>query len=198
METLSAPYLLLATPTLLDPNFVQSVVLMGHHDTEGAMGWIVNRLHEKPVKELLAPGQQQGVHAQTPLHLGGPVPADALLAVFHHAIDGVECAEIAPGLFLSRSANVLPLLFSRVPPPYGGPSTGGEPGPGLVPGRLVFGYSGWGAGQLEREMEQGAWLALPYDEGLAFSAHIDDLWRRCFEQLGLNPALLTGGSGRKH
>jgi putative transcriptional regulator len=120
------------------------------------------------------------------LHLGGPVPADALLAVFHRAIDGVECAEIAPGLFVSRSAHVLPLLFSRVP------------GPGLLPGRLMFGYSGWGAGQLEREMEQGAWLALPYDEGLAFSAQIDDLWRRCFEQLGLNPALLTGGSGRKH
>ena len=186
METLSAPYLLIATPTLLDPNFVQSVVLMGHHDSEGAMGWIVNRLHERPVRELLAPGQQQGVHAETPLHLGGPVPADALLAVFHKAIDGAECAEIAPGLFLSRSAQVLPLLFSR------------PPGPGLVPGRLVYGYSGWGEGQLEREMEQGAWLALPYDEELAFSAHIDDLWRRCYERLGLNPALLTGGSGRKN
>ena len=187
METLSAPYLLIATPTLLDPNFVQSVVLMGHHDGEGAMGWIVNRLHEKPVRELLAPVQQQGVHARTPLHLGGPVPADALLAVFGSPIEDVECAEIAPGLYVSRSATVLPLLFSR------------EPGPGLVPGRLVFGYSGWGAGQLEREMEQGAWLALPYDPDLAFSARIDDLWRRCFERLGLNPALLSsGGSGRKH
>ena len=49
-ETLSAPYLLIATPTLLDPNFAQSVVLMGHHDTEGAMGWIVNRRHERPVR----------------------------------------------------------------------------------------------------------------------------------------------------
>jgi len=186
METLSAPYLLLATPTLLDPNFVQSVVLMGHHDTEGAMGWIVNRLHEKPVRELLAPEQQQGVHAQTPLHLGGPVPADSLLAVFHRAIDGVESAQIAPGLFVSRSAHVLPLLFSQAP------------GPGIVPGRLVFGYSGWSAGQLEHEMEEGAWLALPYDEDLAFSAGIDELWRRAFERLGLNPALLTGGSGRTH
>jgi putative transcriptional regulator len=186
MDTLSAPYLLIATPMLLDPNFVESVVLMAHHDTEGAMGFIVNRLHEKPVRELLAAGQQQGVHAATPLHLGGPVPADSLLAVFHGAIDEVESAEIAPGLFLSRSAQVLPLLFSRAP------------GPGIVPGRLVFGYSGWGAGQLEREMEEGAWLALPYDQDLAFSARIDDLWRRSFERLGLNPALLTGGSGRKH
>jgi putative AlgH/UPF0301 family transcriptional regulator len=47
-------------------------------------------------------------------------------------------------------------------------------------------------------MEEGAWLALPYEEDLAFSARIDDLWRRSFERLGLNPALLTGGSGRTH
>ena len=186
METLTAPYLLLAAPNLLDPNFVQSVVLMGHHDAEGAMGWIVNRLHEQPVRELLAPGQEHGVHAETPLHLGGPVPAAALLAVFHRAIDEVESAEIAPGLFVSGSADVLPLLFSRAP------------GPGLVPGRLVFGYSGWSAGQLESEMEEGAWLALPYDEELAFSARIDDLWRRGFERLGLNPALLASVPGRKH
>jgi putative transcriptional regulator len=186
METLSAPYLLLATPALLDPNFAQSVVLMGHHDPDGALGWIVNRRHDKPVRELLAPDQQRGVHRETPLHLGGPVPADALLAVFRSPIDGVESAEIAPGLFVSRSAQVLPLLFSR------------SPGAGLVPGRLVFGYAGWSAGQLEREMEEGTWLALPYAEDLAFSASIDDLWRRSFERLGINPALLSGGSGRKH
>jgi putative transcriptional regulator len=186
METLSPPYLLIATPTLLDPNFVQAVVLMGHHDTQGAMGWIVNRRHERPARDLLVPEHQQAVHADTPLHLGGPVPSDSLLAVFHHAIDGAECAEIAPGLFVSGSVQVLPLLFSRAP------------GPALVTGRLVYGYSGWSEGQLEREMEEGAWLALPYREDLAFSARIDDMWRRSFDQLGLNPALLTGGSGRKH
>jgi putative transcriptional regulator len=186
METLSPPYLLLATPALLDPNFAQSVVLMAHHDTEGAMGWIVNRLHETPARELLDPGQQQGVHVGTPLHVGGPVPADSLLAVFRRAIDGVDGAEIAPGLFVSSSAHVLPLLFSRAP------------GPGLVPGRLVFGYAGWGAGQLEGEMEEGAWLPLPYDEDLVFSPRVDDLWRRSFERFGLDPALLGSGSGRKH
>ena len=186
MDTLEAPYLLLATPTLLDPNFARSVVLMGHHDEEGAMGWVVNRLHERPVRELLAPQQQEGVHEATPLHLGGPVPGESLLAVFHGAIDGVDSAEVAPGLHVSRSAHVLPLLFSR------------PPGPEIVTGRLVLGYSGWGAGQLEREMEEGAWLALPSALDLAFSARVDDLWRRCYERLGLDPATLGGGSGRRH
>jgi putative transcriptional regulator len=186
METLSAPYLLVATPTLVDPNFVESVVLMGHHDADGAMGWIVNRVHDVPAREVLAAEQQHRVHAQTPLHLGGPVTGDAILAVFDRAVEGVESAEIAPGLFVSGSVEVLPLLFSTAP------------GPGLVPGRLVFGYAGWAAGQLESEMEQGAWLAVPYDAELAFSADVSNLWRRCFERLGLNPALLGGGSGRSH
>ena len=52
------------------------------------------------MRELLAPGQQQGVHAQTPLHLGGPVAADALVALFRRAVDGVEGGAIAPGLFV--------------------------------------------------------------------------------------------------
>jgi putative transcriptional regulator len=186
METLSAPYLLIATPTLVDPNFAQSVVLMAHHDAQGAMGFILNRLHDAPAREMLAPRQQQGVHAETPLHLGGPVAADGILAVFRDAIDGVESAAIAPGLFVSGSARILPILFAEAP------------GRELVTGRLVFGYSGWSAGQLEREMEEGAWLALPYQEDLAYSARVDDLWRRCFERLGLNPALLSGGSGRTH
>jgi putative transcriptional regulator len=186
METLEAPYLLLATPSLLDPHFARSVVLMGHHDGEGAVGWVLNRLHDKPVRELLAPGQQPEIHPETPLHLGGPVPGDSLLAVFHAAIDGVESTEIAPGLHVSRSARVLPLLFSR------------PPSPEIVPARLVLGYAGWGAGQLEREMVEGAWLALPYEPDLAFAARVDDLWRRCYARLGLDPATLGGGVGRRH
>ncbi len=186
METLRAPYLLLAMPALLDPNFAQSVVLMGHHDSEGAMGWIVNRLHARSARERLAPEQQEGVHPQVPLHLGGPVPADGLLAVFHGALDSAESAAIGEDVFVSRSAVILPLIFSTAP------------APDRVRGRLVLGYSGWGAGQLEREMEEGAWLALPYDEELAFSARIDDLWRRCYERLGLNPALLGRGSSTRN
>lgn len=186
METLGPPYLLIATPALRDPNFVRTVVLMGHHDEEGALGWVVNRIHEKPAREMLTAAHRERVHPETPLHVGGPVPADALLALFHGELDGVDAAQVAPGLSVSRSADVLPLLFSQLP------------GPGVVRGRLVFGYSGWGPGQLEREMQEGAWLALPADEDLAFAAHVADLWERCFERLGIHPARLTTPSGSKH
>ena len=186
METLSPPYLLIATPSLRDPNFAQTVVLMAHHDEQGALGWVINRLHEKPAREILTPDHQQQVHAETPLHVGGPCPTDALLALFRGVVGDVESAELAPGLFVSRSADVLPRLFSRAP------------SASLVQGRLVFGYAGWGPGQLEREMQEGAWLALPGEEDLAFAKRVDDLWLRCFDRLGINPALLTSPSGRAH
>jgi putative transcriptional regulator len=186
METLSPPYLLIATPALRDPNFAQTVVLMGHHDKEGALGWVINRLHDKPAREILTAEHREQVHAQTPLHVGGPCPTDALLAVFRGEVLHVESAELAPGLSVSRSADILPKLFGRAP------------GMALVRGRLVFGYSGWGAGQLEREMQEGAWLALPSEDDLAFASRVDDLWERCFDRLGINPALLTSSTGRSH
>ncbi len=187
MDTLGLPYLLIATPALRDPNFVQTVVLMGHHDGEGALGWVINRLHARPARDVLTSAHSEQVHAETPLHVGGPVPSDALLAVFRGgALPSIESSELAPGLSVSRSADVLPLLFSAAPTTN------------LVRGRLVFGYSGWGAGQLEREMQDGAWLALPADEDLAFSRVVSDLWARCFDRLGIDPARLTTPGGRMH
>jgi putative AlgH/UPF0301 family transcriptional regulator len=112
------------------------------------------------------------------------VSADALLVLFRGSVPDVESVEIAPGLSLSRSPAILPVLFAEPPTPP------------LVRGRLVFGYAGWGAGQLEREMRDGSWLALPSEDDLAFATRIDDLWRRCFDRLGINPALLSSVPGR--
>jgi putative transcriptional regulator len=184
MESLRPPYLLIATPALRDPNFAETVVLMGHHDADGALGWVVNRLHERPAREVLSPQHRERVHGETPLHVGGPVPADALVVLFRGSVPDVESVEIAPGLSLSRSPAILPVLFAEPPTPP------------LVRGRLVFGYAGWGAGQLEREMRDGSWLALPSEDDLAFATRIDDLWRRCFDRLGINPALLSSVPGR--
>ena len=55
VESLTTPYLLLAAPVMLDPNFSKTVVVMGHHTREGALGWIVNRLLGEPAIKLLAP-----------------------------------------------------------------------------------------------------------------------------------------------
>jgi putative transcriptional regulator len=187
VETLGPPYFLIATPTLLDPNFVHSVILMAQHGTEGALGWVLNRVHEKTAHDLLTPELRERVHPDTPLHIGGPVPTEGLLAVFREPLDGVTSVQLAPGVHVSSSPDSLAPLFTR---PIAAD--------GLSRGRLFFGYSGWGPGQLEREMEEGVWLVLPYEDGMAFSGSAEGLWQRCFERLGINPALLTAPSGRKH
>ena len=103
VETLTAPYLLLAGPGLQDPNFAKTVVLMGHHTKDGALGWVVNRLLGQPAVTLLPPPLDGALHPETPLHIGGPVLTNGLVALFRKEVDGVECTEMAPGLWVSAS-----------------------------------------------------------------------------------------------
>ena len=163
VETLKAPYLLLAGPGLEDPNFTKTVVLMGHHTKEGALGWVVNRLLGQPAVTLLPPPLDAALHPETPLHIGGPVLTNGLVALFREEVAGVECTEMAPGLWVSASAEILPKLFAR------------PPGDGQPDGLLVLGYAGWDAEQLEGEMEEGSWLVLPWEPDLAFTRRVETL-----------------------
>jgi len=173
VPSLEPPYFLLASPAMLDPNFAKSVVLMAHHAKEGALGWVVNRELGVPPAELLTPPLGTSIHPETPIRLGGPVVTNGLVVVFPSEIPDVEQIEMAPGIRVSASAEILPKLFATRPSPPAG--------------LLVLGYSGWGAEQLEHEMEVGAWLVLPYDEAFAFTNEIEGLWERGLDRLGVKP-----------
>jgi putative transcriptional regulator len=183
VESLSPPYLLLAAPVLADPNFERTVVLVGHHSEEGAVGWIVNRLVDGGARALLPDVVARTIHPDTPLRIGGPVATPGLIVVHREPVDGVESIAMAPGLVVSATPEVLPHVF--------GPATG----PLSVDGLLVFGYSGWGPGQLEHEMEEGSWLVLPYDPAFAFPAEITDLWERALARLGVRPERVSTPPG---
>jgi putative transcriptional regulator len=181
VESLTTPYLLLAAPVMLDPNFAKTVVVMGHHTREGALGWVVNRLLGEPAVKLLATPLDGAVHPETPLRVGGPVLTNGLVALFREPVPGVESVEMAPGLYVSAAAEVLPKLFAAAP----------ETGPS---GLLVLGYSGWAADQLESEMEEGSWLVLPWDPAFAFTNDVDKLWERALDRLGVSPASVSSSS----
>ena len=183
VESLTPPYLLLAAPVLSDPNFERTVVLMGHHSEEGAVGWIVNRLVEGGAKALLPEEVSRTMNPATPLRIGGPVATPGLIVVHRETIDGIESIAMAPGLVVSATPEVLPLVF------------GGADAPGPARGLLVFGYSGWGPGQLEHEMEEGSWLVLPYDPALAFPDDVSGLWEKALAQLGVSPARVSTPPG---
>jgi putative transcriptional regulator len=182
VDSLKTPYLLLAAPVLLDPNFARTVVLVGHHTKDGALGWVVNRIFEQRAVDLLPPPLDERVHASTPLRVGGPVLTSSLVVLYQSDVEGVEGVEMAPGLWVSASAEILPRLFSK--------AEDGKPPAGL----LVLGYAGWGPEQLEHEMEDGSWLVLPWDESFAFTSETDGLWERALEKLGVNPASVSSSS----
>jgi len=174
VDRLETPYLLLAAPDLLDPNFARTVVLMGHHTLEGAIGWIVNRVLDRSALGELPPLLTESIHQDTPLRLGGPVLTNGLIVVYRDEILDVDSIEMSPGIRVSSTPDVLPRLF-------------GEQPSGVPRGLLVFGYAGWGPGQLEHEMAQGSWLVLPYNEPLAFPENADELWERAMAELGVKP-----------
>jgi putative transcriptional regulator len=183
VETLTPPYLLLAAPVLSDPNFEKTVVLMGHHSEEGAVGWIVNRLVEGGAVALLPEVVSRTIHPDTPLRIGGPVATPGLIVVHRETFDGIESIGMAPGLVVTATPEVLPRVFAAAPdaPPVGG--------------LLVFGYAGWGPGQLEHEMEEGSWLVLPYDPAFAFPADVAGLWERALAELGVTPERVSTPPG---
>ena len=143
---LEAGMLLLASPELLDPNFADTVVLLLDVNDEGALGVVLNRPSALPVSEVLA---DWGDVVEEPevLFQGGPVSTDGALAVALASPGG----EDAVGF---RSvAERLGLLDLDTPTE-------------LVVGtverlRIFAGYAGWGAGQLEGEIEEGSWYVVP-------------------------------------
>lgn len=160
MESLTGR-LLVATPSLRDPNFERTVVLVVAHEPGGALGVVLNRATEVPVSEVLA---GWGNLAQEPpvVFEGGPVTPEAAICL----------ARTQPGV------NDL-VGFNRVSGPIGTIDLSTDPEilrPGIVSIRVFAGYAGWSPGQLENEIATSSWFvfdALPAD---AFATRPDDLW----------------------
>jgi len=150
--------LLISSERLGDPNFNRTVILMLLHNDEGALGLVLNR----PLPVSLVALSRQIIGQDSPregvVHQGGPCEA-AVMVVFDDEASPDGGTEVSPGIrFSGDSAVITPLL--RQP--------GGE-------ARFFAGYSGWGAGQLESEMSEQAWLTLAARREHVF-ADPDRLW----------------------
>jgi putative transcriptional regulator len=141
--------LLLATPALLDPNFADTVILVLDAGSEGALGVVLNRPTALPVGEVL--GVWGDVVAEPEvLFQGGPVETDGAIAVALRRTDPAAEAEV---LGLREVVDRLALLDLDTPVELVSDE--------LDALRIFAGYSGWGAGQLEREIEEGSWYVVP-------------------------------------
>ena len=164
--------LLVAGPALVDPNFHRTVFLVCEHNEEGAMGLVLNRPSpiqaDQAIPELggaLAPGET--------LWLGGPVQTSSVVVLADFA-EGEEGMAVAGGVGL-----VLPdASLDRL-------------GDTVHRARPFLGYAGWGAGQLEGELEGDDWIVAQFDRGDAFTDAPETLWSRVLGRKGGQYALLA-------
>ncbi len=157
--------LLISSGSLFDPNFRHTVVLVGEHNAEGAVGVVLNRPLDVTVEEAV-PALGSVVRPDEPLFEGGPVqPSNpVLLAELSHP-------ELADLLIFGTVG----FLVGEVPE---------DVRPGILRARVYAGYSGWGPGQLEREMAEGSWILEPALEEDVFTDAPDTLWSRILGRKG--------------
>ncbi len=159
--------LLVATPVLGDPNFRRTVVLLVEHEEEqGTLGVVLNRPTEVPVGQVLEPWTELATEPSV-VFSGGPVSPTSALALAlvpgtdepagWHPLDGVPA--------MTR----LGLVDIDAPP--------GLLAPAITQLRVYAGYAGWGAGQLQGEIDEGAWYVLEAEPGDAFTQDPRHLWQ---------------------
>ena len=179
-----APGLLLAAPRLGDPNFERTVVLIGRHETEGTLGWVVNGKQLKPVRELLANSGLVPSVDDLPAsrafardaRVGGPVSPATGWLVYRRSTSGLLIPgeiDVGPDLAVTGDATA----FAEV-------MRGGEP----TDFRMFLGYAGWGPGQLEKEVQAGAWLPAAVDAELVLGTESEGLWDAAYRRsIGVAP-----------
>jgi putative transcriptional regulator len=175
--------LLIAMPAMADPRFSQSIIYMCAHTSEGAMGLIVNRPVVKPTFDDLLKQLKVSPHPparQVRLCAGGPVENARGFVLHTNDWTGEGSLRVNDELALTASLDVLQVIAG-----------GGGPRECV----LALGYAGWGAGQLDQEIQANAWLSGPADESLLFDAEHDTKWRRAFAKLHVDPLLLSDAAG---
>jgi len=176
--------LLVAMPQLQDPNFRRAVVLLVEHNDSGTFGLVLNRPTELLAGNLCASLEVdwKGDPAAG-IHWGGPVQPNTGWVVFNQALavsgDEEGVARLAEGIYFAGSLEVLRAIAESPPSDV----------------RLFLGYAGWGSGQLESELSQGAWLVAPLSPEDVFDVDADSMWEHVLRGLGVDPATLVSTSG---
>jgi putative transcriptional regulator len=157
--------LLIAGPALVDPNFRRTVVLVGEHSEEGALGVVLNRTAEATVLDAV-PELADLVAGLDNVHVGGPVQPSAIVVL----ADFVEPDRA--GSIVLDSVGFLPAEVD--------PDELGE----LRRARVFVGYAGWGPGQLESELEEDSWIVEPAVADDVFTPEPDELWSEVLRRKG--------------
>lgn len=180
-------YFLVATPNLKDSWFKQAVVYICEHNNTGAMGLVINKPVEKYTVEtilnnlkIISPQRDPLVRLNNPVFLGGPLLDDRGFIVHTPKKGFGSSVNISSKAMVTTSKDILETL-----------GTPNQPKDILV----VLGYSGWSKGQLEQELIENTWIAVPANEKILFHTPINNRWSAAAKILGINILNITNQIG---
>jgi putative transcriptional regulator len=176
MESLTGQ-LLIASPSLRAPEFEATIVLMVQHDEDGALGLVINRPLETTIDEAWEQVSEEPCPREDALHYGGPCEGPLMVV---HTQPAYSEIIVGKGIYFCTDKEHIEWLVHHDEEPM----------------KFVVGYAGWAPGQLEQEIEQGAWLTLEATEQRVFDgdASYNDLLQRASQTTGilkdLNPRII--------
>lgn len=157
---------LVAKPSLTDPNFVRTVVLVTQAEDASTVGVIINRPTRLRLAQFLSEEFATGNY-RGPVFAGGPVMRQAIVAVFRSAtVPAAAAFPVLKDLYLTMHSDNIASLLANPAARY----------------RLYAGFSGWAPRQLESEFMRDGWHVLPADEATVFRESLDGLWEELLER----------------
>ncbi len=162
--------LLVATPEMRDPRFVETVIYMVKHSAEGAFGLVINRpLAKGPVEDLLKGFgiDSSGAKGEIIVHYGGPVSPRAGFVLHSDDVLLEESAKVANGIAMTSDPKLIEAMAQ---------------GKGPRQSLFIMGYAGWAPGQLEGELKAGSWFVVSGDKALIFGQDADRKWRQAMDK----------------
>lgn len=177
-------HLLVAMPSLDDPDFAKSVTLICEHSAEnGALGIIINKPLPMNLSEVFEQMRLKPAHQDLgapPVLRGGSVNRDRGFVIHRPGGDWDSSHRISEGVEVTTSRDVLAAMARGV-----GPSDA----------FVALGYAGWEAGQLERELHDNAWFSLPIDNEILFATPLEDRWHAVWRRLGVDVGRVSHVAG---
>ena len=164
-EATAQGLLLVAKPSMLDPNFRETVVVVTQNEDGAALGVIINRPSRQSLASIL-PGNDRLKRFTEPMYFGGPVEEGGIFALYQ--VDGQgqgseklgQAFALLPGVNLALHPEAVEALMEKPPARI----------------RFYTGYSGWQPGQLRDEIERGGWYVMDADVATLFRTDMDKLW----------------------
>ena len=167
-------HLLISVPHMNDTFFGKSVVYICDHNKEGAMGLIINKsINHREVEEIIKiensqSNQLENVKIKT--FFGGPVLTEKMIVLHTNTLKTENAVVITDKISISSEKDIFRKIDKNINMKY----------------KLFFGHSGWEAGQLEREIENGDWLLQASNIKLLFDMPSEEIWEHATKSLGIN------------